>query len=553
MTREQDLETVESALRGYQARYTDPDASAADLFCDSHPAQAVAFTLVQPDLTATDLTYEWLREQSARFARGLTSIGVKPGDRVATLMGKSADFLVAVLGIWRLGAVHVPLFTAFAPGAISLRLASSAASAVICDEDQRSKLAPGEDMPSDPPWRVITTGRGPRPGDRCFADLLASGPPLDEPAVLGGDGPLVQIYTSGTTGMPKGVVLPISGVAALHAYLDFGLDVRADDVYWCAADPGWAYGLYYAVIGPMAAGRRSVLLEAGFTPELTWRVLVELGVTNFAAAPTIFRALRAGAAPTTPVGLRCASSAGEPLTPEVNEWAVHALGVEVHDHYGQTEHGMLVNNHQNPALNRPLRPGSMGQPMPGWKVAILRNDADEVAPVGEVGRVAVRVEESSLWWFGGYHESPEATAARFTPDGRWYLTGDAGSSDQDGYITFCARDDDVIIMAGYRIGPFEVESVLATHPAVAECAVVGIPDPLRGEVIEAFVVLREPTTATTDLAEELQSLVKTRYAAHAYPRRVHFVDSLPKTPSGKVQRFQLRDQRRAELAEPAAD
>jgi acetyl-CoA synthetase len=527
--------------------------SAAGIFCDSHPAEAVAFTVVQPDLTTADLTYGWLREQSARFAGGLTSIGVKPGDRVATLMGKSADFLVAVLGIWRLGAVHVPLFTAFAPGAISLRLASSAATAVLCDQDQRSKLEPGDDMPSDPPWLVITTGDGPRPGDRCFTDLLASGPPLDEPAVLGGDGPLVQIYTSGTTGTPKGVVLPISGLAALHAYLDFGLDVRADDVFWCAADPGWAYGLYYAVVGPMAVGRRSLLVQAGFTPELAWRVLIELGVTNFAAAPTIFRALRASAPPTTPVRLRCASSAGEPLTPEVNEWAVDALGVEVHDHYGQTEHGMLVNNHHRPALERPLRPGSMGHPMPGWRVQILRNGADEVAPVGEVGRVAVGVEESPLWWFGGYHESPEATAARFTPDRRWYLTGDAGRSEQDGYITFCARDDDVIIMAGYRIGPFEVESVLATHPAVAECAVVGIPDPLRGEVIEAFVVLREPTTASRELDVELQSFVKTRYAAHAYPRRVHFVDSLPKTPSGKVQRFQLRDQRKAELAGTATD
>lgn len=564
---------LNARVRELLETYDGPDASAADLLCDRHPADRVAFTIVDPDLTSTDLTYGELRERSQRCTVALADLGVEPGDRVATLMAKSADLVVALLGIWRRGAVHVPLFTAFAPPAIAFRLAASGATIVIADVDQATKLAPSDDIPADPPWRVIIAGDGPaadiiatradgeaeKVGDAAdSADSTASIPPLrfadllagysaDDPravaAQVGGDGLLVQLFTSGTTGTPKGVPIPVRALAALHAYQEFSLDVRPDDVYWNAADPGWAYGLYWAILSPLASGIRSLLLHAAFSAPLTWQVLERFGVTNFTAAPTVYRALRADSAPApTDLRLRRASSAGEPLTPDVVTWSVDTLGVAVRDHYGQTEHGMLICNSWHDALRVDPPVGSMGRPLPGWHCAVLADDADVEAPVGELGRVAVDTRRSPLLWFLGYLDAPERTAQRYTADGRWYLTGDAGSQDADGFFHFSARDDDVIIMAGYRIGPFEVESVLVLDERVVEAAVVGMPDELRGEVLEAFVVLRNGFVGNADLEAELQTLVKRKFAAHAYPRTVHFVDALPKTPSGKVQRFILRQQ-----------
>jgi acetyl-CoA synthetase len=220
----------------------------------------------------------------------------------------------------------------------------------------------------------------------------------------------------------------------------------------------------------------------------------------------------------------------------------------VHDTYGQTELGMCVVNGWHPDVAGPVKPGSMGRAMPGWSVAVLEDLSDEPAPAGTLGRVAVDLANSPGMWFTGYVDAPDKTAERFTADGRWYVTGDAGTMDEDGYVFFSARDDDVIIMAGYRIGPFEVESVLVGDPAVAEAAVVGVPDELRGEVIEAYVVLAPGHEPSGELVTRLQQRVKSKLAAHAYPRAVHFVDALPKTPSGKIQRFVLRDERRAAVA-----
>jgi len=525
------------------AEYGSPEACPGALLCDRHRDEAVAFTVVEPDLSYRDLTFGELGELSARFAAGLAGLGVGPGDAVATLMGKSADLVVALLGIWRRGAVHVPLFTAFAPAAIAFRLARSGAKVVVVDEDQRAKLEPGGDMPAGPPWRIVNGG-GSRPGDVPLAELMAGGGtgPQAPPAAVGAAAPLVLIFTSGTTGAPKGVPVPVRALAGICCYMDYGLDVQPDDVYWNAADPGWAYGLYYAILGPLATGMRSILLHAGFSAPLTWQVLQRFGVTNFAAAPTIYRALRASGDQAAGYRLRRASSAGEPLTPDIVTWSTAALGTEVRDHYGQTEHGMLIVNGWHDDVRSQVRPGSMGQPLPGFSCAVLHNDRDEPAPAGTPGRIAVDTTASPLAHFTGYHGAT-GTTGRFTPGGRWYLTGDAGYADADGHYFFSARDDDVIIMAGYRIGPFDVESVLVTHDQVLEAAVIGVPDQLRGEVIEAFVVPRDPSQGTEELAAELQQLVKDKFAAHAYPRRVHFVDALPKTPSGKVQRYLLRRQR----------
>jgi len=548
---EQDrLEPIQRRVDELIQLYGSPQASVAQLLCDGNPPDNVAFRFVEQDLSYRDMTYGELRARSERFAAALWGIGVGPGDRVATLMGKTPDFVVAALAIWRLGAVQVPLFTAFAWPAIELRLNASHARVLICDSDQRAKVS---ESTSDS-FRVISgCGNGDRgsgllrEGDLDFFELLESAPQGFPAAALGGDAPMIHIFTSGTTGRPKGVVMPTRALATCTTYLEFSVDVRSDDRYWNAADPGWAYGLFCAILAPMCEGVTSLLLNSGFSAQLTADVLGRFGVTNLAAAPTVYRSLRASGLE-RPAGLklRCASSAGEPLTPEVNQWAREWLGVDVFDHYGQTEAGMMVCNHHHPDLRSPLREGSMGRDLPGWRTVVLEPDRDVPAPAGELGRLAVDLRGSPLAWFEGYDGERDRSSEKFSPDGRWYLTGDTARRDEDNFVYFSARDDDVIIMAGYRIGPIEIESVLMKHPAVAECAVIAVPDAVRGEVMEAFITLGPALKPSAELERELQQLVKTSYAAHAYPRRVHFVESLPKTPSGKVQRYLLREQRRNE-------
>ncbi|MGW5574805.1 AMP-binding protein [Nocardia thailandica] len=508
--------TTDQAVRDWLATFGAPGADAAALLVDRHDPAAVAFTTIDTDgdrLVATDLTYGDLAERSRRFATALAARGIGRGDTVGVLMGKRAELVIALLAIARLGAVYVPLFTAFATPAIALRLRAAGTTVVVTEPGQVDKLD-GLD--------VATIVAGPE-----FDALVADSAPMPGSVAVGGDGTLILLFTSGTTGTPKGVPVPVRALAAFSCYMTYGLDVAEDDVFWNAADPGWAYGLYYGVLGPLAVGRRNLLLRSGFSAALTARVLAELRVTNFAAAPTVYRTLSKD--PTvTGFSLRRASSAGEPLTPDVITWARTALGTEVRDHYGQTEHGMFVNNHWHDSVRAPLVPGSMGTAMPGFRTGVVD------------GQIAIDVAASPLLFFTGYLDAPDRTAARFTRDRAWYLTGDTGHTDDEGRFYFTARDDDVIIMAGYRIGPFEVESVLITHPAVTDVAVVGRPDALRGEVVEAFVVLAPGVPPGDELIRELQDSVKTGFAAHAYPRAVHFVDELPKTPSGKIQRYLLR-------------
>ena len=323
------------------------------------------------------------------------------------------------MAIWRLGAVQVPLFTAFASPAIELRLAASDARVVVCDADQRPKI----DAIAGLSFHVITCiGSGHPEGDLAtesgldFAHWWTGRSPASLPRSWAGTRRSSTSSPPAPLGAPKAVVVPTRALAAIRAYLDLSLDVSADDVYWNAADPGWAYGLFYAVVAPMCHGVPSLLLRAGFSAELTVAVLNRFGVTNFAAAPTVYRALRASDLG-RPAGLqlRCASSAGEPLTPEVNQWAPGWLGVEVFDHYGQTEAGMLVCNHHHPDLRRPLRPGSMGQDLPGWTSVILETDTDTPARPGTVGRLAMDLHASTLAWFTGYDGDPSGPARRSAP------------------------------------------------------------------------------------------------------------------------------------------
>jgi acetyl-CoA synthetase len=550
-----DGSTVTTRVGELRDRFTDPSADVAALLCDEHPADALAVTAVDASGAATTITFGQLQERSTRCARALQELGVSRGDRVASLMDKGTDLVVLIVAIWRLGAVYVPLFTAFAPQAIALRLEGSGARIVVTDPGQRSKLVPGDDLPADPERRILLTGSDEpvHDGDQLLGELVAATSPEPLPRVaVGGSGALVHMFTSGTTGKPKGVVHPVSYLTGWQAYLELALGVPADATYWCAADPGWAYGLYSAVAAPLSAGMPTLLVAGGFSVERTWQVLADHRVTDFTAAPTVYRALRSSPVPAPDgLALQRLSSAGEPLTPEVNEWAGSVLGgLQVHDHFGQTEVGMVLANCHHPAVARPIKPGSMGRAIPGWELTVLADDADVPAGLEVLGRVAVDVPASPFMTFTDYQTAGQADA-KFTADRRWYLTGDAARVDADGDFFFSSRDDDVIIMAGYRIGPFEIESVLAQHPAVAECVVVAAPDNVRGEVIEAHVVPRDGTAGTPELAAELQQYVKTRYAAHAYPRTVHFRDALPKTPSGKIQRYLLRDRGRAATGSPS--
>lgn len=469
--------------------YSAEDLNVAWHLCDRHPEEAAANTIIRDDLSYSVLTYGELRAESERLAASFLDLGIRRGDRIATLMGKGREYLATILAIWRIGAVHVPLFTAFAPPAIQFRLDSCGAKLVACDASQRPKLRLIEQETAARTWRVMTTAPA-VDGDLSFETLLSAGKPGTPSVAVGGDGAFIQIYTSGTTGKPKGVVVPAKALAGFQAYAEFALGLRSEDVFWNSADPGWGYGLYFGVLATLTTGTPSIMLCAGFSPELTYKVLSQFHVTNFTAAPTVYRSLIGSGMTPPPTKLRCASSAGEPLTPEVNAWSKGALGVHVHDHFGQTEAGMLVNNHHHPDLKRPLKEGSMGLPMPGWSAVVLRLDKDELASAGEVGRLAFDLSESPFAWFSGYVEEPAKSQEKFAGDGRWYLSGDLARIDDEGYVYFSSRDDDIIIMAGYRIGPFEVESVLATHPGVAESAVIAIPDTVRGEVLEAAVVLR---------------------------------------------------------------
>ncbi len=492
---------------------------------------ALALRWISKDFESVAVTYEHLKRDSARFANLLKARGIGKGDVVAGLMPRTPELLTVILGTWRAGAVYQPLFTAFGPAAIESRVSAaggSEAKLIVADVAQTPKL---KGLPNGPPALVCDRARG--GGD--FSGEMAKQSGGFAPIMLAGDDPFVILFTSGTTGKPKGVVYPLSNLLAFHLYARDGLDLRNTDSYWCVADPGWAYGLICTIVGPLMQGATTRMHEAPFTVEGAVRVMKEEGVTNIAAAPTAYRLLKtAGEAATAPIKgqLRVASSAGEPLNAEVVKWALGTLGVPLRDHYGQTEMGMCVNNYH--ALAHPTKPNSAGLAMPGFALAVLDDNLKEV-PRGTSGVLAVNRKASPLFHFDGYYEA--ATPA-LTED--WYVTGDTMMQDADGFFFFVGRNDDVITSAGYRIGPFDVESAVMERAEVAEVAVVGKPDPERTEIVKAWVVLCAGVEGSEALKADIQAHVRNRLGAHAYPREVEFATELPKTPSGKVQRFLLR-------------
>lgn len=517
-------------------RYGAPRVDVAGLLCDSHPTDRTALLFEAQDGKAEALTYGELASRSRRLAGSLRERGVAPGAPVAVMMGKSPDLLVSLLAIWRLGAVHVPLFTAFGPEAIRHRLRQSGAVALIADAASRSKLeADGSD-------RLAVFCRSAEGTDVDLGDAIENGPEI-EAVPRGGDDQLVLLFTSGTTGNPKGVPVPTRALASFRSYMEHGLDLKADDAYWNLADPGWAYGLYYGVIGPLLLGQRILWRGVGFDPRDTLEAIVRHRISNLAGAPTVFRTLRAAGVPRAfrdESSLRVVSSAGEPLNAELLAWSESELGTQIHDHYGQSELGMAVYFSHRPELASEPVAGSMGRPAPGYRAVTLDRTGSEILEAD--GDLAIDVEASPQYWFAGYHRDRERTAERFRGDGRYYLTGDSARQAQDGLFFYASRADDVITTSGYRVGPFEVESALLRHPAVSEVAVIGTPDELRGEAVTAIVVTNLAAGERgPDLARQLQASVKAGLAKHLYPRRIAFVAELPKTPSGKVQRNLLRE------------
>lgn len=511
-----------------------------DVLCDHATSDAIALVHDGPAGT-TRVSYQELQERSMRFAGTLRDLGVEPGDRVGVLLGKSPEILVALLGVWRAGGVHVPLFTAFGPDAVQYRLEHSGAKLLVTDGANRDKFSGS--------GRVICLGGAGThaPGDVEFGEAERDGEPFSG-IPRDGDDLFVLVYTSGTTGQPKGVEVPIWALASMESYMRHGLGLTDDDVYWNIGDPGWAYGLFYGVIGPLLLGRTTILRSVPFDAEDVFDAIARHGVTNLAGAPTAYRSLRAAGVPADfreRSRLRAISSGGEPLNPELLAWSRRELGVPIHDHYGQSELGMAVYFPHHPRLGRDPVPGSMGLSAPGFRAVVIDDDGME-APPGVAGQIAIDVGASPLYWFRGYFHEPRLTTERFRHGDRYHLTGDAALVDETGLLHFASRADDIISSSGYRIGPFEVESAMMAHPAVAEVAVVGTPDELRGEAVTAFVVTAPSVSPGPELTEELQEFVKSRLAKHLYPRRVVFVESLPRTPSGKVRRTILRDQWRAE-------
>ena len=488
------------------------------------------------DGASETLTFAELQERAARFANLLTQQGVRPGDQVACMLPRIPDLFTVALGVWRAGAVYVPLFTAFGPKAIEYRLQRSAARLVVTDAVNRPKL---DEVADAPPVMLVARAADEevRAGDIDFRQALAAQPSDFEPVMRTAEDPFILTFTSGTVGSAKGVAVPVKSLPGFIVYMKYGVGLRPDDRYWNMADPGWAYGLFYAVIGPLLMGNPTHFYEGGFTVDSTYQMLEKYRITLAASAPTAYRLMMAAGgelADACNSSLRAVCSAGEPLNPEVFHWIEDHLGCPVFDHYGQTETGMLVCNHHG--LRHTVRPGSMGLPLPGFRMVVLNDDRQEIGP-GESGILAVDTSQSPLYIFQGYRDQKESLL-----EGPYYLTGDTAELGADGSVTFLGRSDDIILSAGYRIGPFDVESCLIEHPAVAESAVIGAPDAERGEIVVAHVVLRDGHNGSPELAQELQQFTRTRLSAHAYPRKVIFKDALPKTPSGKIQRFVLRQQ-----------
>ncbi len=503
----------------------------------SDPDRA-ALLMVSPDgRTADRYTFAQLRDRTCQAANVLADLGVTKGDRILVMLPRVIAWYDVVLAAIRLGAIPMPATTQLTAKDLAYRIDRAEASVVVTDPDGMARIdAIRADRPS---LRLALVADGAADDwvdlSAAMADASITEPDVVETAA---DDPMLIYFTSGTTGNPKMV---------LHTHASYGLghqitarywqDLGPGDIFWGVSDTGWAKAAWSKLFGQWGVGATVMAWNAQGKPdfEQMLRMIVDHGVTVFCAPPTIYRnfVLR-DLSGYDFSSLRHCLAAGEALNPETFEAWRRATGTAIHDGYGQTETVNLLANY--PCM--PIKPGSLGKPTPGLDVVIV-DEQGEPLPPGSEGQIAVRVQpQRPPWLFTEYWRDEEATARSHLGD--YYLTGDRAHVDEDGYFWFRSRNDDVIISSGYRIGPFEVESVLMEHEAVAETAVIGVPDEMRGEAVKAFVVLAPGHEPSSELAAELQQFVKEQTAPYKYPREVTFMEELPKTISGKIRRVELR-------------
>jgi acetyl-CoA synthetase len=507
--------------------------------CDhwaAHEPERLAILHVHSDGRSERVTYGWLKEASDRFANVLRAHGVAPGERVAILLPQSPEVAAVHVGIYKLGAVALPLALLFGVEALAYRLQDSRASALVTNAQGLAKLAACRDRA--PELKLVLSLDGAADGALGFHETLQRASADFTPADTAADDPAMMIYTSGTTGQPKGAlhghrVLPghLPGVEMPHDFFP-----QPGDLFWTPADWAWAGGLLNVLLPSLHFGVPVVSRRFDkFDPEEAYRLMARQGVRNAFIPPTALRMLRSVNSPRGrhALALRSVGSGGESLGAETLEWGREALGLTINEFYGQTECNLVL---ASCAMLGVSRPGAIGKPVPGHEVAVIDEQGRPARP-GETGQIAVRRPDPVM--FLNYWGRPEETREKFVGD--WMTTGDQGCVDEDGYFHFIGRDDDVITSSGYRIGPGEIENCLLGHPAVALAAAVGKPDPVRTEIVKAFVVLKEGYAASEALAADLQSFVRERLSAHEYPREIAFVDQMPMTTTGKIIRRLLRE------------
>ncbi len=527
----------------------------ASICIDDHPPEVMqrpALIWVSKDGHELRYTFQQLKEETNKFARVLTSLGIKKGDRVFIYLERIPETWITLFGVLKTGAVAGPLFSAFGPEAIKDRIEDSEARFVITSPDLKPRLdSVLPDLPKVE--KVIIVDRNhdymhPLEAHEIrYEDAMKEASPAFDVVETDPDDYSVMHYTSGTTGKPKGAVHRHYAIVSQYATAKYILDLQPDkDIYWCSADPGWVTGTSYGMFGPWSLGVTQVVYEGGFRAEDWYKLMQDQKVTVWYTAPTAIRMLmKAGDDVVKSYDLsklRHLCSVGEPLNPEAVVWGQKVYGKVFHDTWWQTETGcMHICNYPCMAV----KPGSMGRPFPGVTAGILDESWNPLPP-GEEGHLALKPEAPSI--FRTYWKRQEMYDSKFKNG--WYITGDRARMDEDGYFWFIGRDDDVINTAGHLVGPFEVESALVEHPAVAEAAVIGKPDEERLEIIKAFVSLKKGFTASEELEKEIRNFVRTKLAAHAYPREIAFMDSLPKTRSGKIMRRLLKAR---ELGLPEGD
>ncbi|SET13689.1 acetyl-CoA synthetase [Salinibacillus kushneri] len=503
----------------------------------------VALLYSAPDKEET-LTFNELSKKSNQFANVLKKHQIEKGDRVFLFMPRSPEFYMSFLGILKVGAIAGPLFEAFMEQAVHDRLEDSEAKMLITTPELLERV-PQDKLPY---LKQIVLVGGMKEGKQYISfdqEMKKASENFDIEWVDLEDGMLIH-YTSGSTGKPKGVYHVHNAMIQHLATGQWVLDLKEDDVYWCTADPGWVTGTSYGIFAPWLNGVTNVIRGGRFSPEDWYGTIEKHKVTVWYSAPTAFRKfLSAGSEVASKFdlsSLRHILSVGEPLNPEVIHWGIEAFNKRIHDNWWMTETGgQLISNY--PSLD--IKPGSMGKPIPGVEAAIIDNEGNKLPP-NQMGNLAIKKGWPSMMrqiW-----KRPEKYESYFIGD--WYVSGDSAYMDEDGYFWFQGRLDDVINTSGERVGPFEVESKLIEHPAVAEAGVIGKPDPERGEIIKAFVTLREGHQESDDLLEDIRLFVKNGLSAHAAPREIEIRETIPKTRSGKIMRRLLKSW---ELGLPTGD